>query len=189
MTNSTKLMKKSEDNQGFFFENDDVRIDIKYSKEARERELIKFTSKTGEPVIFSTEDMLALIREQFKQKDIAASLTTADSSFVPSVEVAVPIYFNANKDIKKDELVQFFAPMHMPVGIALVMEAERLCQVKGKEIIKIPIEEFEEAKETLKASAEEFTKRYFKPQIDALKKARGEDTESTSEETKEDEKN
>lgn len=167
-------MKKSNDNQGHFFENDDVRIDIKYSKEARERELIKFTSKTGEPIIFSTEDMLALIREQFKQKDIAASLTTADSSFVPSVEVAIPIYFDANKDIKKGERVQFFAPMHMPVGIALAMEAIRLCQVKGKEIEKIPMDEFQEAKETLKESATEFVERYFKPQVDALKKARGE---------------
>lgn len=177
-------MKKSEDNQGNFFENDDVRIDIKYSKEARERELIKFTSKTGEPIIFSTEDMLALIREQFKQKDIAASLTTADSSFIPSVEVAIPIYFDASKDIAKGERVQFFAPMHMPVGIALAMEALRLCEVKGKEILKIPVEEFKEAANTLKETSEDFVKTYFKPQLEALKKARGEDVD-TSEETKE----
>jgi len=176
----TKLLHKDKKTKGSFFENDDLRIDIKYSEEAIERELIKITVKKGNEFIMSSEDLLAIVREQFKQKDLAFALTTADTSFVPSVEAAVPIYFNANKDIKEGELVQFFAPMQIPVGIALVMEAYNLCKIKGKEIMKIPTEEFEEAKQTLKESSKEFTEKYFKPQIDALKKAR-----ETSEETKE----
>lgn len=176
----SKLLHKDKNTKGNFFENDDIRIDIKYDEESTERELIKITPKGKDYAILSSEDVLAIIREQFKQKDLAAALTTADTSFVPTAEAAVPIYFNASKDIKEGELVQFFAPMHIPLGIALVMEANRLCQIKGKEILKIPIEEFEEAKITLQESAKEFTEKFFKPQLDALKKAR-----ETSEETKE----
>jgi len=177
----TKLLHRNKNKQGSFFENDDIRIDIKYDDEAVERELIKITPKGKDHVIVSSEDILAIIREQFKQKDLAAALTTADTSFVPTAEAAVPIYFNASKDIKEGELVQFFAPMQIPLGIALVMEALRLCTIKGKEVIKVPIEEFEEAKTTLQEQSKEFTEKFFKPQLDALKKAR----EETSEETKE----
>jgi hypothetical protein len=169
----SKLLHKDKKTKGAFFENDDMRMEIKYDDESIQRELIKIIPKRKE-VIFSSEDILAIIKEQFKQKDLAAALSTADTSFVPSVEVAVPISFNANKDINEGELVQFFAPMIMPMGIALVMEANRLCMVKGKEVLKIPIEEFEEAKKTLVEESKEFVEKYFKPQIDALKKKREE---------------
>jgi hypothetical protein len=170
----SKLLKKLPKDKGEFFENDSLRIDVKYSDEAKEKELIKFTSKDGEPIIFSVGEMLDLIREQFRERNLAASLTTADTTFIPSVEAAVPISFNANKDIAKGELVQFYAPMNIPLGIALVMEANRLCTIKGKEIMKIPTEEFEEAKVTLKEGAKEFVEKFFNPQIDALKKKRAE---------------
>lgn len=174
-----KLLHKDKKTKGNFFENDDIRIDIKYDDEAIERELIKITPKGRDHAILSSEDLLAIVREQFKQKDLAAALSTADTSFIPTAEAAVPIYFNASKDIKQGELVQFFAPMHIPLGIALVMEAHRLCTIKGKEILKIPVEEFEEAKTTLQEQSKEFTEKFFKPQIEALEKARA------SEETKE----
>lgn len=175
----SKLLKKLPKNKGEYFENDALRIDVKYSDEAIEKELIKFTQKSEKPIIFSAGEMLDVIREQFRQKDLAAALTTADTTFIPTAEAAVPISFNANKDIKEGELVQFFAPMQIPLGIALVMEAHRLCIIKGKEILKIPVEEFEEAKTTLAEESKEFVEKFFKPQIDALEKARA------SEETKE----
>lgn len=178
----SKLLKKLPKNQGEYFETDTVRIDVKYSEEASAMELIKFTSKNGEPIVFSAGEILDLVREQFREKNLAASLTTADTTFIPTAEAAVPISFNASKDIKEGELVQFYAPMQIPLGIALVMEANRLCTIKGKEILKIPVEEFEEAKTTLQAEAKEFTEKFFKPQIENLKKLRG---ETTSEETKE----
>ncbi len=174
-----KLLHKNKKTKGNFFENDDIRIDIKYDEESIERELIKITPKGKDYAILSASDVLAIISEQFKQKDLAAALTTADTSFIPTAEAAVPIYFNASKDIKEGELVQFFAPMHIPLGIALVMEALRLCTIKGKEVIKVPIEEFEEAKTTLAEESKEFVEKFFKPQLDALEKARA------SEETKE----
>jgi hypothetical protein len=177
--NMTKLLHRTKAKKGYFFENDDIRIDIKYDDEAIQRELIKITPKGKDHAVLSSEDLLAIVQEQFKQKDLAAALTTADTSFVPTAEAAVPIYFNASKDIKQGELVQFFAPMHIPLGIALVMEANRLCEIKGKEILKIPVEEFEEAKVTLQEQAKEFTEKFFKPQLDALKKAR--DSEETKE--------
>lgn len=170
----SKILRKLRKDQGEFFENDSLRIDVKFSDEAKEKELIKFTSKNGEPIIFSAGEMLDLIREQFREKNLAASLTTADTTFIPSVEAAVPIFFNANKDIKEGELVQFFAPMQIPLGIALVMEANRLCTIKGTEILKIPTTEFEEAKKTLAEESKEFVEKFFKPQIEALKKAREE---------------
>lgn len=179
----SKLLKKLPKEKGEYFENDTLRIDVKFSEEAIEKELIKFTSKNGEPIIFSAGEMLDVIREQFRQKNLAASLTTADTTFIPTAEAAVPISFNANKDIKEGELVQFYAPMQIPLGIALVMEAHRLCTIKGKEILKIPVEEFEEAKTTLAEESREFTEKFFKPQIEALKKKREEI--GISEETKE----
>lgn len=176
----SKLLKKLPKNKGEVFQNDFVRIETKYSEEAVEKELIKFTSKNGEPIIFSAGEMLDMIREQFREKKLAAALTTADTTFIPSVEAAVPICFNANKDIKEGELVQFFAPMQIPLGIALVMEANRLCTIKGIEILKIPTTEFEEAKITLAEESKEFVEKFFKPQIDALKKTREERGETNN---------
>lgn len=176
-----KLLHKDKKTKGNFFENNDIRIDIKYSDEAIERELIKFTIKEGNEFIISSQDILALIQEQFKQKSLAAALTTTDTTFVPSVEVAIPICFDANKDIKMGERVMFWAPFQFPIGVALVAEAYKLCSIKGKEILKIPMEEFKEASETLAESSKEFVEKVFKPQIDALKKER-EASEVTKEE-------
>lgn len=170
----SKILKRLQKDKGEIFENEFLKIETKFSEEAVEKELIKFTSKNGEPIIFSAGEMLDMIREQFRQKNLAASLTTADTTFIPSVEAAVPISFNANKDIKEGELVQFFAPMQIPLGIALVMEAIKLCTIKGIEILKVPTTEFEEAKTTLAESNKEFVEKFFKPQVDALKKKREE---------------
>ena len=97
----SKILKRLRKDKGEVFENEFLKIETKYSEEATEKELIKFTSKDGEPIIFSAGEMLDMIREQYREKNLAASLTTADTTFIPSVEAAVPISFNANKDIKE----------------------------------------------------------------------------------------
>lgn len=179
----SKLLKKLPKDKGEYFENDTLRIDVKYSDEAVEKELIKFTSKNGEPIVFSVQEMLDVIREQFREKRLKETLayTTADSTFIPTAEAAVPISFNANKDIKEGELVQFYAPMQIPLGIALVMEAHRLCIIKGKEVSKISLDDFEEAKTTLSETNKDFTEKFFKPQIENLRKLREEHSEETKE--------
>jgi len=169
-----KILKRLRKDQGYVFETDKVKIETKFDDEAVSKELIRFTQKSEKPIIFSAGEMLDMIREQFRERKLAASLTTADTTFIPTAEAAVPINFHASKDIKQGELVSFFAPMQIPLGIALVMEANRLCEIKGKEILKIPVEEFEEAKTTLYEESKEFVEKFFKPQLEDLKKQREE---------------
>jgi len=144
---------------------------IKYSEDAKEKELIKFVVEDKE-VVISADEILNIIREQFNQKEMALALSTTDINFIPAIETAIPISYIANKDIKQGERVQFFAPFTIPLGMARVMEANRLCIIKGKEVKLIPKEEYEETAKTLEDASKEFVEKYWKPQIDELKKLR-----------------
>jgi hypothetical protein len=154
--------------EGYIHENDNFSMVVKWDKDSTEKGLIKIIPKKEE-IIISADDMLDVIRTQFHEKQLAQALSTTDTTFIPSVEVAVPIHFNANKDIKKGELVQFYAPMTFPLGIALVMEAHRLCIDKKEDILKIPREAYEEAQKTLMQNSEEFVETVFKKQIQDVK--------------------
>ena len=80
-----KILKKLRKDQGEYFENDSLRIDVKYDQEAIDKELIKFTSKDGTPIIFSAGEILDMIREQFREMKLAASLTTVNTTFILSL--------------------------------------------------------------------------------------------------------
>lgn len=163
------------DKTGLIFEGDNYNIEIKYSKEAEEKELIKIIPKDGE-IIFSTDDIIRLVTENFRSKELAYALSTTDTSFIPSVEVAIPISYIADKDITKGERVQFFAPFTIPAGIAFAMEAHKLCIDKGLDILRIPREEFEDAKNVLMEKSKDFVEAVFKPQIEQVKKLRAAET-------------
>jgi len=113
---------------GLVFEGENYNIEIKYSKDSIEKELIRIIPKQGE-IVFSTDDIIRLITENFRSKELAYALSTTDTSFIPSVEVAIPISYIADKDITKGERVQFFAPFTVPAGIAYVMEAHKYRQL------------------------------------------------------------
>lgn len=164
-----KIPEGFQEVKGVKFEQNNYTVEIKYSQEAVEKELIRIIPKDGE-IVISADDIIKLIVDNFRNKELAYALSTTDTNFVPSVEVAIPIHFNANRDIKQGDLVSFYAPFILPIGLALGMEAYQLCKDEGRDVLQIPRKEFEESAKTLKEKSMKFVEEYFKPQIDAVKK-------------------
>lgn len=164
-----KIFKKTK--EGLVSENENYDIFIKYDADSTEKELIKIVPKSGE-IILNSDQILDIIREQFRQKEMAMALSTTDISFIPVIEAAVPISYISNKDIKQGERVQFFAPFTFPVGIARAMEAYNLCKVKGTEIAMVPKEAYEETAQLLEDNSKKFVEDFWAPQIKQLKELR-----------------
>lgn len=165
-----KLFKKTDNGLVCEYENFDVVI--KYDDESKEKELIKFVPKTDKEITITSDQILEIVREQFRQKEMALALSTTDINFIPVIEAAIPISYIANKNITEGERVQFFAPFTIPVGMARAMEAYNLCLVKGKEVAMVPKEEYEETAKLLEENSKQFVKDFWGPQIKQLEELR-----------------
>lgn len=164
-----KIFKKS--GNSLVCETENYDIVIKYDDESKEKELIKIIPKNGE-IILTSDQVLDIVREQFRQKEMTLALSTTDINFIPVIEAAIPISYISNKDIKEGERVQFFAPFSLPVGIARAMEAYNLCRVKGTEIAMVPVEAYEETASLMEEHSKQFVKDFWGPQIKQLEELR-----------------
>lgn len=172
-----KIFKKTE--AGLVSENENYDILIKYDADSTEKEFIKIIPKSGE-IILTSDQVLDVVREQFRQKEMTLALSTTDINFIPVIEAAIPISYISNKDIKEGERVQFFAPFTLPVGIARAMEAYNLCKVNGTEVAMVPADAYEETAKLLEEQSKKFVEQFWGPQIKQLEELR-----KTSEVTKE----
>lgn len=164
-----KIFKKTDN--GLVAECENYDIVIKYDADSTDRELIKIIPKTGE-IILNSDQILDIVREQFRQKEMALALSTTNINFIPVIEAAIPISYIANKDIKEGERVQFFAPFTLPVGIVRAMEAYNLCVSRGTEIAMVPKEAYEETAQLLEDESKKFVEQFWGPQIKQLEELR-----------------
>ena len=164
-----KIFKKS--GNSLVCETENYDIVIKYDDESKEKELIKIIPKNGE-IILTSDQVLDIVREQFRQKEMTLALSTTDINFIPVIEVAIPISYIADKDIKQGERVQYFAPFNFPVGMVRAMEAYNLYRVRGTEIAMVPTEAYEETAKLMEEHSKQFVKDFWAPQIKQLEELR-----------------
>lgn len=117
---------------GSVAENDDISIFVNYSKEAKENELIKIVPKEGKEVVISADELLAVIAQQIKKKELAVALTTADITEIPMIETMRPLDVTLEKDFKKGDRIQFLFPHMYPYFLAVAEEAYKLCETRGE---------------------------------------------------------
>lgn len=155
---------------GKYFENDDYRIEVKYSKKARDQELLKIKLKKGQTVEFKAHDLLKIITENIKKNELALALSEQelemDSIFM--VEVIRTMHFTMDRDVKKGEVINFNYPQLYPYFLALCEQMYKIAEIKG-EVKAVPMAIAEETKAKMMEQNMNLAEKINKPTLDSIK--------------------
>lgn len=162
-------MAKPKQKMGKYFENDKYRIEVKYSKKARDQELIKIKLKKGDTAEFKAADMLKIITENIKKNELALALSEQELEMdaIMMIEVIRTINFTMDRDVKKGEVINFNYPQIYPYFLALCEAMYQLGELKG-EIKAVPLSLVEETKEKMITQNMNLAEKINKPTIDKI---------------------
>ena len=150
--------------QGFVSETEKFKIEVKYSDEAVEKELIKFTPKKGKSVEINADAIIGIIATQFKTKDFALALADTEINNVFVVETERYINATLDRDFKKGETISFPFKHIYPYVLAAVEETYKICKMTGQ-VESVPKEVYEETLKKLGDINKEFIEKYYKKEI------------------------
>lgn len=150
------MAKKAKQQEGLVAKLPNVTIEIKYSKDATEKGLLKFVPTKKEFEI-SADDLLSIIRDNFAEKDLAIALTDTTINKIFMVDVIRQFNFEALQDYKKGDVVSIKAFQPYPYVLAALEEAYNKCKISG-EVEAIDVSKFEESLKELKTRNEDFVK-------------------------------
>ncbi len=163
-------MAKPKQKMGKFYENDNYRLEVKYSKKAKDQELLKIKVKKGDTVEFKAHDLLKIITENIKKNELALALSEQelemDSIFM--IEVIRTIHFTMDRDVKKGELINFNYPQVYPYFLALCEAMYHLAEVKG-EIKAVPFSLVKETETKMMEQNQNLADKINKPTLDSIK--------------------
>lgn len=162
-------MPKKKPEMGQFFENEKYRIEIKYSPEAVEKELIKIKLKDSDTVEFSSGQLIEIISKNLKNKEMALALSEyeLETKTISTINVVRTFEFVANQDYKKGDKVAFNFEQPYPFFIALLEEAYGLAKTKG-EVVSVPMSIMDEAKESMMKKNKDLAEAINQPTLNKL---------------------
>jgi len=154
-------MEKKNKKTGIVSEQKDYKVELKYSKEAKEKKLVKFTTKNGDSFEISAEELIHLLTTQVNMETLAP--TFVETTRVNVVSVKRQLEATLGQDMKKGEKIRidYFHPY--PLEFAIIEEAYKIAEIKNdSKFIALSKEFIEKVKAKLKPSQEEFVKTFYK---------------------------
>lgn len=157
---------------GSFYENDDYRIEVKYSKKARDQELMKIKLKKGDTVEFKAEDLLKIITENIKKKELALALSEAEMQMesIAMVKVVRTLNVTLDHDVKTGEVINIPYEHMYPYFLALAEEMYKIALTKG-EVQMVPLKLATEVEKMREANMN-LAEKINKPTLDAIEKSK-----------------
>jgi len=154
--------------QGFQSETNDFKIEVKYSKKATDKELIRFTAKKGDTFEINADALLGIIASQFKTKDFALALADTEINQLFVVETERYINATLDRDFKKGERISFPFKHIYPYVLAAVEETYKICKITG-EVQSVPKDKYEETLKNLGEINRKFIETHYKKEIETSK--------------------
>ncbi len=149
-----------ENNKGIKLEKDNYDIEVKYSDEAIEKKLIKFTLKKGNEIILSADEIISTLVNQVNSEVLSASFVESDR--VNVVEVGRQLKCVLEEDMKKGQIININYTHPYPIEFALIEEAWKIAQIKkDTKVTELTVEYIEEVKKKLKPEMEKYIKKFY----------------------------
>lgn len=148
-------MKKNE-KQGFVAQKRDYSVEIKYSEEAREKKLIRFTAKRkNRSFEISLDEFINLVMIHLNKEYVPMLQTVQES--VEMVEAIRTLNFKCTKDFKEGEemSIQYIQPM--PLEFAIAEEAYKMAKMQG-DIVRVPLEDIQRTADDLSQRQKNYMK-------------------------------
>lgn len=132
----------------------DYSVELKYSDEAKEKKLIKFTAlRRNREFVISLDEITKLIMLHLNKEYIP--MLEVKNECVDMIIVERSITGKCSRDYKEGELISFNYEQPMPVEMAIAEEAYNICKL-GEDIVKVPAENLSKAQEELNARQKQY---------------------------------
>lgn len=135
-------------------------VEVKYSDEAVEKRLIKFTVIEGKEIVLTADELSSMLINQVNSETLSATFVETDR--VNVVEVMRQIKCVLDKDYKKGQTININYTHPYPIEFALIEEAWKIAQVqKDVKVMDLTIDYIEEVKKKIKPEMEKYLKKFY----------------------------
>jgi len=147
--------------QGKEIKKDNYKVQVGYSKEAVEKHLIKFISKSGDEFEISAEEMSEMLIGGVNSNTLEATFVETDKINV--VEVGRQLECVLDKDMKKGEKINLNYTHPYPLEFALLEQVHGIAKINMDVPTFILTREYiDKVKKQLKPQQEKFLQKFYK---------------------------
>ncbi len=146
--------------QGKKLDKGNFTVEVKYSPEAVDKKLIKFTVIEGNEIVLSADELVSMLVNQVNSEVLSATFVESDRINV--VEVGRQIQCQLDKDLKKGEIININYTHPYPIEFALIEEAWKIAQIKkDTKVTEITAEYIESVKKQIKPDMEKYIRKFY----------------------------
>ena len=147
-------------NKGLKLEKENYTIEIKYSDEAVEKKLLKFTVTNGNEIVLSADEIISMLVGQVNSEVLAAAFV--ETNKVNVVEVGRQLQCKLDKDFKKGDVININYTHPYPVEFAIIEEAFKIAQISpGSKVTELTVEFLEDVKKRITPKMIDFTQKFY----------------------------
>lgn len=140
---------------------DNYTVQVGYSKEAEEKKLLKFISKSGDEFEISAEELASMIVGGVNQNTLEAMFVEVDK--VNVVEVGRQLKCVMEQDMKKGEEFNINYTHPYPIEFAILEQVYGIAKINmDVPALTLTKEYIEEVKKKLKPEQEEYIDKFYK---------------------------
>ena len=140
----------------------DYTVQIGYSKEAKEKKLMKFiTKKSGDEFVISAEELSSMLIGGVNSETLEATFVESDRINV--VEVGRQLQCVLEEDMKKGQKININYTHPYPIEFALIEEAYKIAKIdESVPKIELTREYIDKVKAQLKPEQTEYINKFYK---------------------------
>jgi len=139
---------------------DNFTVQVGYSKEAREKKLLKFISKSGDEFEINAEELASMLIGGVNSDTLEASFVESDRINV--VEVGRQLACVLDKDMKKGEKININYTHPYPIEFALIEQVYGIAKINMDVPAIVLTEDYiKEMKSKIKPEQEKFLEKFY----------------------------
>ncbi len=136
-------------------------VEVKYSPEAVEKKLVRFTVVEGKEIVLTADELVSMLVNQVNSEVLSAAFVETDRINV--VEVTRQLQCVLDRDFKKGEIININYSHPYPIEFALIEEAWKIAILKkDTKAIELTAEYIEEVKKKIKPKMIDYMKKFYK---------------------------
>ncbi len=163
-----------ENTKGVKLDKGNFTVEVKYSPEAIEKKLVKFTVNEGKEIVLTADELVSMLVNQVNSEVLSAAFVETDRINV--VEVSRQLHAVLDRDFKKGEIININYSHPYPVEFALIEEGWKIAVLKkDTKVTELTAEYLEKVKLSIKPNMVNYMKKFYK----SFKTVKTEDTSNT----------
>ncbi len=150
-----------EENKGVKLDKGNFTVEVKYSPEAIEKKLVKFTVKEGTEIVLTADELVSMLVNQVNSEVLSAAFVETDRINV--VEVSRQLRVVTDRDFKKGEVININYSHPYPIEFALIEEGWKIAVLKkDTKVTELTAEYLEKVKLAIKPNMVDYMKKFYK---------------------------